>query len=86
VVDSSRGGQRLPRARIIGSIQKIIPAKRSRSALLFFADGVTWKQRQSDLRKIVACQNNGDITRIYTYTMAAQFEAGLAQFKKEAGL
>ncbi len=72
-------------ADIIGSIQKIIPAKRSRTALLFFTDGVTWKQRQSDLRKIVACQNNGDITRIYTYAMAAQFEADLAQFKKEAG-
>src|SRR5258705_7464894 len=48
-------------AEIVGSIEKIIPAKRSHTALLFFVDGVTWKQRQSDPRKIVACQNNGDI-------------------------
>jgi len=71
---------------IIGDIEKIIAAKRSDTAFLFFTDGVTWKQRQSDLRKIVAYQNNGDITRIYTYAMAAQFEADLAQLKKEAGL
>ena len=37
----------------------------------------TSKQRQSDLRKIVEHQNNGDITRIYTNAMAMQFESDL---------
>jgi hypothetical protein len=68
---------------IIGDIEKIIAAKRSDTAFLFFTDGLTWKQRKSDLRKIVQYQNNGDITRIYTYAMAQQFEADLKQLKQE---
>lgn len=71
---------------IIGDIEKIIAAKRADTALLFFTDGVTWKQRRSDLKKIVEYQNNGDITRIYTYAMADQFEADLRQLKQEFGL
>ena len=68
---------------IIGDIEKIIAAKRPDTAFLFFTDGLTWKQRKSDLRKIVEYQNNGDITRIYTYAMAQQFEADLKQLKQE---
>ena len=71
---------------IIGDIEKIIAAKRADTAFLFFTDGVTWKQRRSDLRKIVEYQNNGDITRIYTYAMADIFEADLLQLKDECGL
>jgi DpnII restriction endonuclease len=71
---------------IIGDIEKIIAAKRADTAFLFFTDGVTWKQRRSDLRKIVEYQNNGDITRIYTYAMAEAFEADLQQLKAECGL
>jgi hypothetical protein len=71
---------------IIGDIEKIIAAKRADTAFLFFTDGVTWKQRQSDLRRIMGYQNNGDITRIYIYAMAAAFEADLRQLKKEYGL
>ena len=71
---------------VLGDIEKIIAAKRSDTAFLLFTDGVTWKQRRNDLRKIVAYQNNGDITRIYTYAMAAQFEADLRQLKEEYGL
>ncbi|HWF59126.1 MAG TPA: DpnII family type II restriction endonuclease [Nitrospira sp.] len=59
---------------IIGDIEKIIAAKRSDTAFLFFTDGLTWKQRKSDLRKIVEYQNAGDITRIYSYALAHQFE------------
>ncbi len=50
---------------------------------LFFTDGLTWKQRKSDLRKLVEFQNNGDITRIYTYALAEQFEADLRELKAE---
>jgi hypothetical protein len=71
---------------IIGDIEKIIAAKRPDTAFLFFTDGVTWKQRRSDLRKIVEYQNHGDITRIYTYAMAEAFEADLRQLKNECGL
>ena len=68
---------------ILGDIRTIIAAKRSDTSFLFFTDGLTWKQRKSDLRKIVEFQNNGDITRIYTYAMEDQFEADLRQLKAE---
>jgi hypothetical protein len=68
---------------ILGDIRTIIATKRSDTALLFFTDGLTWKQRKSDLRKIVEFQNNGDIRRIYTYAMADQFEKDLRQLKDE---
>jgi hypothetical protein len=71
---------------VIGDIEKIIAAKRSDTAFLFFTDGLTWNQRRSDLKKIVEYQNAGDITRIYTYAMADQFEADLSQLKTESGL
>lgn len=68
---------------VIGDIEKIITAKRPDTAFLFFTDGLTWKQRKSDLRKIVEYQNAGDITRIYTHAMAEQFESDLKQLKDE---
>lgn len=71
---------------ILGDIGKIIAAKRPDTAFLFFTDGLTWKQRKSDLRKIVEFQNNGEITRIYTFAMAEQFEKDLRQLKAEYGL
>src|SRR6185312_16659072 len=60
---------------IIGDIEKIIAAKRADTAFLFLTDGLTWRERKSDLRKIVEYQNSGDITRIYTYAMVDRFEA-----------
>lgn len=71
---------------VIGDIEKIIAAKRADTAFLFFTDGLTWNQRQSDLKKIVEYQNAGDITRIYTYAMAESLEADLRQLKVEFGL
>jgi len=71
---------------ILGDLHTIIEAKRADTALLFLTDGLTWKERQSDLRKIVELQNNGDITRIYTLSMAKRFEKDLRQLKREAGL
>ena len=71
---------------VIGDIEKIIAAKRADTAFLFFTDGLTWSQRQSDLRKIVEYQNAGEITRIYTYAMVGQFEADLRQLKTESAL
>jgi hypothetical protein len=71
---------------IIGDLQKIIAAKRPDTALLFLTDGLPWHQRQSDLRKIVDFQNQGEITRIYTTAMAEQFKADLTQLKGEYSL
>lgn len=68
---------------VIGDIEKIIAAKRSDTAFLFFTDGVTWKQRQGDLRRIVDYQNNGDVTRIYTFAMADRFVSDLRQLRTE---
>ena len=68
---------------ILGDIRTIVAAKRPDTAFLFFTDGLTWKERPSDLRQIVEFQNNGEITRIYTYAMAEQFEADLRQLKAE---
>jgi hypothetical protein len=71
---------------ISGDIGKIIDAKRPDTVFLFFTDGITWKQRMNDLRKIVGLQNDGHITRVYTYAMAERFEADLLQLKAEFGL
>ncbi len=71
---------------VLGDMEKMIGVKRADTALLFFTDGLTWNQRRGDLRKLVAYQNKGDITRIYTSSMAAQFKADLQQLKREAGL
>ncbi len=71
---------------ILGDIHTIVGAKRHDSALLFFTDGLTWKERKSDLRKLVELQNNGEILRIYTCAMAEQFEADLRQLKLESGI
>jgi hypothetical protein len=68
---------------IIGDIEKIIAVKRPDTAFLFFTDGLTWRQRQSDLRKIVGYQNSGDISRIYTHAMADRLESDLRQLKEE---
>lgn len=71
---------------VIGDIEKIIEAKRADTAFLFFTDGLTWNQRKAGLRKIVAYQNAGDITRIYTSAMGEQFKADLEQLKSEYDL
>lgn len=68
---------------VIGDIEKIISAKRDDTRLLFFTDGLTWRQRKNDFRKIVESQNAGYITRIYCYAMAEQFKADLLQLKEE---
>lgn len=68
---------------IIGDLDAIIEAKRHDTALLFMTDGITWKARQADLRKIVERQNEGQITRIYTSQMRDDFLADLRTLKDE---
>lgn len=71
---------------IIGDLEKIMIAKRHDTTLLFFTDGLSWNQRQSDLAKIIKFQNEGYIERIYTLKMAEQFEEDLRSLKGELGL
>jgi len=71
---------------IIGDLDAIIDAKRHDTALLFVTDGMTWKARLSDLKKIVQRQNQGKISRIYTTLMRDQFLADLRTLKSEHGL
>jgi hypothetical protein len=71
---------------VIGDIEKIMRAKRHDTKLLFFTDGLSWNQRQSDLAKIIKFQNEGYIEHIYTLKMADQFEEDLKSLKLEFGL
>jgi hypothetical protein len=71
---------------VLGDLDKIIEAMRRDSTLLFFTDGLTWRSRASDLRKIVDRQNEGKIARIYTTGMRDQFLDDLRTLKAEFGL
>lgn len=71
---------------IIGDLDAIIEAKRADSRFLFVTDGMPWLARQSDLRKIVQRQNEGDIMRIYTSKMQEELVSDLQTLKAELGL
>lgn len=68
---------------IIGDLDAIIDAKRRDASLLFLTDGLTWKARANDLRKIVQRQNDGRITRLYTKQMRQTFVDDLKTLKAE---
>lgn len=71
---------------VLGDITKIMQALRRDTVFLLVTDGITWNQRQSDLRKIVEYQNNGDIARIYTTAMVEELTADLISLKAEYGI
>lgn len=71
---------------VLGDIARIVEEKRHDTALLLVTDGITWKQRPSDLRKLISLQNEGKIQRIYTKSMTKELKADLEQLRKEAGL
>lgn len=71
---------------VIGDLDAIIEAMRRDTTLLFVTDGLTWKERPSDLRKILQRQNEGKIARIYTTGMREQFIEDLRTLKAECGL
>ncbi|WP_244395926.1 DpnII family type II restriction endonuclease [Beijerinckia indica] len=70
---------------IIGDLDAIIAAMRRDTWLLFVTDGMTWKSRLSDLKKIVERQNQGKIARIYTTKMREEFLADLKSLKQIIG-
>lgn len=71
---------------VYGDVDKIVQAKRPDVALILITDGITWMRRLNDLRNLIRMQNQGNILRIYTTKMAAQFQDDLRQLKKEYGL
>ena len=71
---------------VTGDANKIIDAKRPDIPFILITDGITWMRRMNDLRKLIKLQNQGNIMRIYTTKMAAQFVADLQQLKAEYGL
>ncbi|MCZ2151444.1 MAG: type II restriction endonuclease [Bryobacterales bacterium] len=71
---------------VYGDVDKIVQARRPDVALILITDGITWMRRLNDLRNLIRMQNQGNILRIYTTKMAAQFQDDLRQLKKEYGL
>lgn len=70
---------------IIGDLDAIIDAMRRDTWLLFVTDGMTWKSRLSDLKKIVERQNQGKIARIYTTKMREEFLSDLKSLQRVIG-
>ena len=71
---------------VLGDISRIVEQKRHDTHFLLVTDGITWRERTSDLAKLVELQNVGKITRIYTQSMAKQLEGDLIELKREHGL
>lgn len=71
---------------VLRDIARIVEQKRHDTHFILVTDGITWKQRANDLRKLVALQNEGKILKIYTRTMALQLKEDLKTLKAEFGL
>ncbi len=71
---------------VLGDIFRIVEQRRDDTAFLLVTDGISWKARQSDLRKIIKLQNEGKIRRIYTMAMARELRDDLISLKNTAGL
>ncbi|MCC5848214.1 MAG: hypothetical protein JJU29_08975 [Verrucomicrobia bacterium] len=71
---------------ILGDIARIVEQKRPDTVMMLVTDGMTWKERLSDLRKLVELQNQGKIFRIYTRSMQSDFLKDLRTLKSELGL
>ncbi|MAS95751.1 MAG: hypothetical protein CMO55_21320 [Verrucomicrobiales bacterium] len=71
---------------VLGDISRIVEEKRDDTIFFLFTDGVSWKERVNDLRKLIALQNRGSIQKIYTTAMMAEFRSDLDSLKKSLGL
>lgn len=67
---------------VLGDILRIVEQKRDDTAFLLVTDGLSWRARASDLRKIIDLQNLGKIQRIYTKSMAAELKEDLLSLKQ----
>ncbi len=71
---------------ILGDMERIVAKKRHDTTLLFVTDGITWKLRPNDLRKLIEIQNRGQIARIYTSKMFPDLRQDLLRLRSEYGL
>jgi hypothetical protein len=71
---------------VIGDVNRIIQEKRHDSTFLLFTDGITWKERESDFRKLVEFQNQGYIYKLYTKSMKEEFLNDLKLLKAEKNI
>jgi DpnII restriction endonuclease len=70
---------------VLGDILRIVEQKRDDTAFLLVTDGISWKARAADLRKIIELQNLGKIRRIYTMAMANELRNDLISLKESFG-
>ena len=68
---------------VLGDIARIVEQKRHDTVFILVTDGITWKQRSNDLRKLIALQNEGKILRIYTKSMAQDLRDDLETLRSE---
>ena len=71
---------------VIGDVNKIIQEKRHDTTFLLFTDGITWRERVSDFRKLIEFQNLGYIYKIYTKEMDKEFLNDLYLLKEEKNI
>ncbi len=71
---------------IIGDVIRIVNEKRNDTFFLLATDGLIWKNRKSDLKKLVRLQNEGKIYRIYTQRMFNDLRNDLEQLKIELAI
>jgi hypothetical protein len=66
---------------ILPKCERIISQKRHDTTFLLVTDGITWRQRVNDLRKLIGLQNQGRIAKIYTQKMVDLLEADLRELR-----
>lgn len=71
---------------VIGDVNRIIQEKRHDTTFLLFTDGITWRERASDFRKLIEFQNLGYIYKIYTKEMGKEFLNDLYLLKDEKNI
>ena len=71
---------------VLGDISRIVDQKRNDTDFFLVTDGITWRERPNDLRKLIALQNQGAIRKIYTKSMADELEEDLVSLKSSHGL
>jgi hypothetical protein len=71
---------------VIGDVNRIIQEKRHDTTFILFTDGTTWKERESDFKKLVDFQNQGYIYKIYTKEMRDEFVRDLILLSNEKNI
>jgi hypothetical protein len=76
---------RLPEPLRVSALRVTPPHAKTKSGGVLTHTSFVWKGRKSDLRKIVEFQNNGEITRIYTYKVLHSDFYAMREKLKELG-